>query len=345
MSFISHQLIDWHKIAGRHNLPWQNTKDPYLVWLSEIMLQQTQVNTVLPYYKKFIKQFPSIDKLALTNEERVLELWSGLGYYRRARNLHKTAVIISKNFDGKFPSSFEDILLLPGIGRSTAGAISSIAFRERKPILDGNVKRVFTRYFGITEWPGKLSIEKKLWDLAESNLPASSKNIHTYTQALMDLGSTVCKRTQPLCDECPLKKQCISYEKDLIHEIPVSKKKKSLPTKEIFVLAINSNNHFLLTKRATNSVWPGLWSMPEVKDFQDTSKWLSKNLQIKKFQIIQDGKHKTAFTHYKLNIHFQYISVLSPNQGKIEKCKWIEKKDLNKTALPTPINKILSFLK
>ena len=162
MGFISDQLIQWHKTSGRHNLPWQNTDNPYLIWLSEIMLQQTQVSTVLTYFEKFIKRFPTIDALANAEEERVLELWSGLGYYARARNLHKTAIEISKNYDGKFPSSFDTLLTFPGIGRSTAGAISAFAFKKKKPILDGNVKRVFTRHFGIMEWAGKLSVEKKL---------------------------------------------------------------------------------------------------------------------------------------------------------------------------------------
>ena len=179
MGFISDQLIKWHKISGRHNLPWQNTKNPYFVWLSEVMLQQTQVNTVLPYFKKFTKKFSSIDLLASATEEEVLELWSGLGYYARARNLHKTAIIITENLNGIFPSSCEELLALPGIGRSTAGAISAIAFKKRKPILDGNVKRVFTRYFGIREWAGKISVEKNLWNLATKNLPETTTHIHT----------------------------------------------------------------------------------------------------------------------------------------------------------------------
>ena len=215
MGFISDQLIKWHKTSGRHNLPWQNTDNPYLIWLSEIMLQQTQVSTVLTYFEKFIKRFPTIDALANAEEERVLELWSGLGYYARARNLHKTAIEISKNYDGKFPSSFDTLLTLPGIGRSTAGAISAFAFKEKKPILDGNVKRVFTRHFGIMEWAGKLSVEKKLWEIASDNLPKTNKYIQTYTQALMDLGATVCKRSQPLCNNCPLQSKCISFKKNL----------------------------------------------------------------------------------------------------------------------------------
>ena len=219
MGFISDQLIKWHKTSGRHNLPWQNTDDPYIIWLSEVMLQQTQVSTVLTYFNKFIKRFPNINTLANAKEERVLELWSGLGYYARARNLHKTAIRVSKNYEGKFPSSFDTLLSLPGIGRSTAGAISAFAFKKNKPILDGNVKRVFTRYFGIKEWAGKLSVEKELWEIATRNLPKTNKHIHTYTQALMDLGATICRRNHPLCNYCPLQSKCISFEKNLTKEI------------------------------------------------------------------------------------------------------------------------------
>jgi len=344
MGFISDQLIKWHKISGRHNLPWQNTKDPYFVWLSEVMLQQTQVNTVLPYFKKFTKKFSSIDLLASATEEEVLELWSGLGYYARARNLHKTAIIITENFNGIFPSSCEELLALPGIGRSTAGAISAIAFKKRKPILDGNVKRVFTRYFGIREWAGKISVEKNLWSLATKNLPETTTHIHTYTQALMDLGATICKRSQPLCNHCPLQEHCISFNKNWTKEIPISRPKKFLPTNEIFILAIDSNDHFLLNKRLTEGVWPGLWSMPEVRNFKSSSSWLKKNLTTENFRVIKEGIYKTSFTHYKLNIQYQHIIVHSSKLNKVKNYKWINKNNIKNTALPSPIRKIFSTL-
>ena len=272
MGFISDQLIQWHKSSGRHNLPWQNTDNPYLIWLSEIMLQQTQVSTVLTYFEKFVKRFPNIDALANAEEEKVLELWSGLGYYARARNLHKTAIEISKNYDSKFPSSFDTLLTLPGIGRSTAGAISAFAFKKKKPILDGNVKRVFTRYFGIMEWAGKLSVEKKLWEIACDNLPKTNKYIQTYTQALMDLGATVCKRRKPLCNNCPLQSECISFKKNLTKDIPVSKPKKTLPTKEIYLLVLDCNNSYLFKKKPSKGIWAGLWSMPELENSAECSK-------------------------------------------------------------------------
>jgi len=342
MGFISDQLIKWHKTSGRHNLPWQNTDNPYLIWLSEIMLQQTQVSTVLTYFEKFIKRFPNIDALANAEEERVLELWSGLGYYARARNLHKTAIEISKNYDGKFPSSFDTLLTLPGIGRSTAGAISAFAFKEKKPILDGNVKRVFTRLFGIMEWAGKLSVEKKLWEIASDNLPKTNKYIQTYTQALMDLGATVCKRSQPLCNNCPLQSECISFKKNLTKDIPVSKPKKTLPTKEIYLLVINSDDSYLFKKKPSKGIWAGLWSMPELENFENSENWIKENLGEGNFKILKLGKHKTAFTHYKLNIHFQYISIDALKLPKINNYKWIEKSNLKSAALPSPIRKILN---
>jgi|TARA_B110000285_G_scaffold92_1_gene109 A/G-specific adenine glycosylase len=344
MGFISDQLIKWHKTSGRHNLPWQNTDDPYLIWLSEVMLQQTQVSTVLTYFNKFIKRFPNINTLASAKEERVLELWSGLGYYARARNLHKTAIRVSKNYEGKFPSSFDTLLSLPGIGRSTAGAISAFAFKKNKPILDGNVKRVFTRYFGIKEWAGKLSVEKELWEIATRNLPKTNKHIHTYTQALMDLGATICRRNQPLCNNCPLQSKCISFEKNLTKEIPTSKPKKALPINEIYLLIINSNDSYLFKKKPSKGVWAGLWSMPEIENFKSSSNWLKENLNEDNYQTIKMGEHKTSFSHYKLNIYFQYILLKSTMPRKIINYKWINKRNLKNTALPSPINKILSSL-
>ena len=323
-------------------MPWQNTDNPYLIWLSEIMLQQTQVSTVLTYFEKFIKRFPNIDALANAEEERVLELWSGLGYYARARNLHKTAIEISKNYDGKFPSSFDTLLTFPWIGRSTAGAISAFAFKEKKPILDGNVKRVFTRHFGIMEWAGKLSVEKKLWEIASDNLPKTNKYIQTYTQALMDLGATVCKRSQPLCNNCPLQSECISFKKNLTKDIHVSKPKKTLPTKEIYLLVINSDDSYLFKKKPSKGIWAGLWSMPELENFENSENWIKKNLGEGNFKILKLGKHKTAFTHYKLNIHFQYISIDTLKLPRINNYKWIEKSNLKSAALPSPIRKILN---
>jgi len=211
MKSFADLLIAWHAKSGRHHLPWQKSKDPYAVWVSEIMLQQTQVTTVIDYYNRFMKKFPTIKALALADEEEVMKLWSGLGYYRRARFLHEGAQMIVEEMEGNFPSEFELMMKIPGIGRSTAGAIAAFSFNQKKAILDGNVKRVLSRYFLITEWTGLPKTEKKLWDYAESLLP--NKNIDTYTQALMDLGATLCNK-KPQCHVCPLKKNMPRVSKE-----------------------------------------------------------------------------------------------------------------------------------
>ena len=234
MSIISKKLISWHEIHGRHQLPWQQTKDPYAIWISEIMLQQTQVSTVIDYYKKFMERFPDIESLAITNIDHVNEYWSGLGYYSRARNIHTSANIILQKYKGIFPQNFEEILELPGIGRTTAGAICSFAYGKSYPILDGNVKRVFTRFYGIKEWSGKLKIEKKLWKIANKNLPIL--DIEVYNQALMDLGAILCKRGIPQCLECPISKSCKSFLNDWTKIIPAPKPKKIFQLKKGILL-------------------------------------------------------------------------------------------------------------
>ena len=224
MKSFADLLIAWHAKSGRHHLPWQQSKDPYSVWVSEIMLQQTQVTTVIDYFNRFMKKFPTIKALANADEEEVMQLWSGLGYYRRARFLHEGAQMIVGEMKGNFPSKFDMMMKIPGIGRSTAGAIAAFSFNQKKAILDGNVKRVLSRYFLISEWTGLPQTEKKLWNYAESLLP--NKNIDTYTQALMDLGATLCNK-KPQCNLCPLKKNMprISKGQSPSHTYPSPSKK------------------------------------------------------------------------------------------------------------------------
>ena len=267
MSLISNKLIPWHHKYGRHNLPWQKTKSPYAIWISEIMLQQTQVKTVMNYYEKFMKKFPTIQILAKAKEDEVLRSWSGLGYYARARNLHNSAKIIYEKFDGIFPENIDDLILLPGIGRSTAGAICAFAYHQKKPILDGNVKRVFTRFFGIKEWAGKPSIEKRLWQLVQSTLP--NKKVEIYNQALMDLGSILCIKKKPQCDKCPISKNCQSFLYQWTNTIPASRPKKTLVTKNSFFLIVEDSKTILLTKKPLKGIWGGLWSFPEFQKFNE----------------------------------------------------------------------------
>lgn len=251
-------VLNWFESHGRKNLPWQKNITPYRVWLSEIMLQQTQVTTVIPYFERFIKQFPTLKKLALANEDTVLHLWTGLGYYSRARNLLKTAKIIQKEFQSKFPTDLTTLQQLPGIGRSTAGAILALSMHQQATILDGNVKRVLSRVFALNAWQH----EKKLWAIAEALTP--KKNIAAYTQAMMDLGAMICTRTKPKCTICPLQKQCIAYRHEQQTEFPGKKPKKTLPIRQIQLLLLYDNQgKILLEKRPAKGIWGGLWSLPE----------------------------------------------------------------------------------
>ncbi|HSW70342.1 MAG TPA: A/G-specific adenine glycosylase, partial [Gammaproteobacteria bacterium] len=251
------QLLQWFDQYGRHDLPWQQDKTPYRVWVSEIMLQQTQVTTVIPYYQRFMERFPDIKTLANADEDTVMHYWSGLGYYRRARYLHAAAKKIMSDFHGKFPDNLADLITLPGIGRSTAGAILSIAFQKQAAILDGNVKRVLTRLHGITD-----SIdEKTLWPLAEKYTPIHRTD--HYAQAMMDLGATLCVRGKPRCEVCPFNKKCVAHTKDIAASLPIKKPRKSLPVHEATFLILRHKDLVLLEKRAPIGVWAGLWSLPQ----------------------------------------------------------------------------------
>ena len=224
MPSLSSSLLKWFKIHGRHDLPWQKNLSPYRVWVSEIMLQQTQVKTVIPYYKRFMERFPQINDLSSANIDQVLYLWTGLGYYARARNLHKTARIITSQYDSQFPDTVEDLEKLPGIGRSTAGAILALSLNKRAPILDGNVKRVLTRFYSIPGWPEQTKTKNQLWAIAEKNTPR--KNFAQYTQAIMDLGATGCKRSKPDCCRCPVEHTCNAYTLNKVEDYPSKKPNK-----------------------------------------------------------------------------------------------------------------------
>ena len=256
MSEISDELIPWQKKFGRNNLPWQGTKNPYLIWVSEIMLQQTQVKTVIPYYQKFIENFPDINTLAMADDDDVMKLWSGLGYYARARNLHESAKIIKSKFRGEFPKKITELVSLPGVGRSSAGAISSFAFNKKTPILDGNVKRVFTRIYGIKDWAGIVSVEKKLWILAEKNLPESK--FGKYNQALMDLGATICISQ----GKVPMPYQKIVKAMKIIDELEVTK--RGLYSGAIYFYIFQYKSKFLFIKKPKKGIWGGLWSFSRI---------------------------------------------------------------------------------
>jgi len=343
MSLVSDQLIPWQEKFGRNNLPWQSTKNPYPIWISEIMLQQTQVKTVLPYYRKFMMAFPNVKVLAEADEDSVMQLWSGLGYYARARNLHETAKIIIKQFNGEFPSQLMDLLLLPGIGRSSAGAICSFAYNQKTPILDANVKRVFARFYGIKDWTGILAVEKKLWNLAEMNLPENKSGI--YNQALMDLGAILCVKKEPQCFKCPISKTCKSYLNKWTDIIPAIKPKKEKPIQKSYFYIFRCKEKILFIKKPKKGIWGGLWSFPEFKEKLDINQWIKNELNSKSFKLLGDGIMLSTFTHYKIEMHYQYLKLKEPkNKVNLINGVWHEIDQIDKGAYPAPIKKIVKKL-
>jgi len=292
------RLIAWQKVYGRHNLPWQ-VSDPYRVWLSEIMLQQTQVTTVLGYYERFLGRFPTLGALAAAPLDDVLEYWSGLGYYTRARNLHKAAIMVMEVFGGEFPSAREDIERLPGVGRSTAAAIAAFAFGHREAILDGNVKRVFARVFGIEGFPGEKSVENRMWALAERLLPVS--DIAAYTQGLMDLGATVCTRgARAACTVCPMVDACVAASSGRVGQLPAPRPKKTVPTRHTVMMLAVEHGRVLLTRRPPTGIWGGLLSLPEFATSLEVDDWLEHSGEGDVLPAWDEFEH--VFSHYKLLI-------------------------------------------
>jgi A/G-specific adenine glycosylase len=246
-------VITWQKRHGRHDLPWQGTRDPYPIWIAEVMLQQTQVATVIPYYRRFLGRFPDVAALASADVGAVLEHWSGLGYYSRARNLHRAAQVVMEECRGRFPSDLDAVCALPGIGRSTAAAICAFAFGERSTILDGNVKRVFARYFAVRGWPGERRVEAALWRKAERLVPA--KDIAAYTQGLMDLGAGVCTRGRPLCADCPIRRGCLARKRGLTDRLPTPRPRRTVPHRETTMLVLQHAGEILLERRPPTGIW------------------------------------------------------------------------------------------
>ncbi|WP_370980813.1 A/G-specific adenine glycosylase [Agaribacterium sp. ZY112] len=298
---FSHALLLWFDQHGRHNLPWQQNSSPYTTWLSEVMLQQTQVATVIPYFERFCEHFPTVQDLASADPDEVMHLWTGLGYYSRARNLHRCAQEVVERFDGYFPNSTDELVKLPGIGPSTAAAIASIAFGQSTAIMDGNVKRVLTRFHAIEGWPGKKEIEKKLWHLAQEHMP--KERCADYTQAIMDLGATLCTRSKPKCAECPMSQQCQAKALERVNEFPYSKPKKAKPSKEIQMLLIyNLSGEVALELRPSSGIWGGLWSLPELDTNESVEDYVEQAFgSIRHIEKRKSFKH--VFSHYNLIIN------------------------------------------
>lgn len=343
MPSIATRLIHWHNSHGRHHLPWQGSRDPYAVWLSEIMLQQTQVNTVIPYYARFMQTFPTIGSLAQAPLDAVLSLWSGLGYYSRARNLHLAAGTVMHEHLGQFPVTRTAIEQLPGIGRSTAAAIAVFAFGEREAILDGNVKRIFARYFGIAGYPGENRIRNLLWEKAEASLPVDYRSgaIETYTQALMDLGATVCTRHAPLCKSCPLQTQCVAFNEQRVDQLPAAKPRKPLPQKETVFLFLMQQQKLLLEKRPSPGIWGALWCPPEIAPGIDAAGYCQNNLGINVQSPVELPVLDHQFTHFKLRIHPRLLHVVSDTLAMRDRSIWINPVDALEQGIPAPVRKLL----
>jgi A/G-specific adenine glycosylase len=338
---LADAVVAWQKQYGRHDLPWQNTTDAYRVWLSEVMLQQTQVATVIDYYQRFLTEFPNVSALASASTDEVLALWSGLGYYSRARNLHRCAQEVVARFGGSFPPAQSDLMTLPGIGRSTAAAISAFAFGQSAAILDGNVKRVFCRVFGVEGYPGLSNIDKQLWAIAEREKPAGG--VEAYTQGLMDLGATVCQRSKPRCNDCPLKVSCVAFTKNLQVELPTRKPKKVTPTKFASFYFTVEDNAILLERRPPVGIWGGLWCLPQQGKIRNSQQDDSEN-QSSKVEL-QGFEH--SFTHFKMRAQvFEHSpSSNAVNDGLKEGTqRWVKFGDLAQYGLPAPIKVYLAKL-
>ncbi len=339
---FSKKLLTWFDKSGRHDLPWQQDINAYRVWVSETMLQQTQVATVIPYFQRFMESFPTVISLANAKEDAVLHLWTGLGYYARARNLHRAAKIIRDDYDGKFPTCFEDIGNLPGIGRSTAGAISAIALQQHKAILDGNVRRVLCRLFAIEGSPSEKSVQEKLWALAEQLTP--KKRVADYTQAIMDLGATVCTRSKPNCSVCPFNLECLAYQKNRTAELPHRKPSKILPIKKTnLLILINSERQVLLEKRPNYGIWGGLWSLPECKLEEDVKIWCEDKFACEVLNITPQNQFRHTFSHYHLDITPIILQVESSHNMLMEAdvSMWYSLIKPEALGLPAPIKKLL----
>jgi A/G-specific adenine glycosylase len=345
---FARKIVAWQRKHGRHDLPWQRSRDPYRVWLAEVMLQQTQVQAVIPYYQRFLARFRGVWALASAPQDEVLRLWSGLGYYARARNLHAAARVIARQYSGRFPGTAAQLQALPGVGRSTAAAIAAFAFGERAAILDGNVKRLLARCFGVAGYPGERAVEARLWRLAESLLPRSA--IAAYTQALMDLGATVCTRAQPECGRCPVQGQCVALREGRVASLPAPRPRKRLPLRRATWLVLLHQGSVLLERKPDPGLWGGLWTFPELPlastragDARAFSRRVLGSVvrAVRRLPVVEHG-----FSHFRLralplgcDVHS--VMRLTEAPGRI----WLEIGDATRAAVPAPVRGLLKGLK
>jgi A/G-specific adenine glycosylase len=344
MSGFSDAVKEWFADHGRKNLPWQHDPTPYRVWVSEIMLQQTQVATVVPYYERFMQSFADVGQLADASQDAVLHHWSGLGYYARARNLHKAAGIVRDSFAGEFPLNFDDVLALPGIGRSTAGAILSLSTGQRHAILDGNVKRVLARHYALDGWPGQQAVAKKMWQLADDHTPLAS--VAVYNQAMMDLGATICTRSKPLCESCPVSGSCMARKADRIEELPGRKPKKIKPLRKTHMLIACRDSEFYLEQRPPSGIWGGLWSFPEVSSGAAAEDWCREKLSVSLLSTEQWDTLRHSFSHFDLDIRPVVVRVSNTSSKVADNSagQWYPLSEIPPVGLAAPVEKLMKSL-
>ncbi|ALM54131.1 A/G-specific adenine glycosylase [Halomonas huangheensis] len=339
---FSKRLLEWYDRYGRHDLPWQQDRTPYRVWVSEIMLQQTQVATVIPYFERFMARFPDVASLAGASQDEVLHLWTGLGYYARGRNLHKAAQVVMAEHEGRFPvESQEAMASLPGIGRSTAGAIIAQSTGQRAVILDGNVKRVLTRLQAVEGWPGRPAVERELWSLAEHFTP--DQRVVDFTQAMMDLGATLCRRGQPDCDHCPFEDVCVARARGEQRRFPESKPKKATPVRTTRMLVLRDDEgRVLLEQRPSSGLWGGLWSLPQFDTDRDMALWLDQHAPAARRSEPQ-ASFTHVFSHFRLEI--------TPVPARVERLdsvaegwRWYAPSSPDSVGLAAPVKKLLQAL-
>ncbi len=344
MSEFAARVLSWFERHGRKDLPWQQDVTPYRVWVSEIMLQQTQVQTVIPYFNAFMQRFPDVLALADSEQDAVLSHWSGLGYYARARNLHKAARQIRDEHGGEFPQTFDELIALPGIGRSTAGAILSLALGQRHTILDGNVKRVLARHAAVDGWPGSTRVANTLWAVAEQQTP--QENVAEYTQAMMDLGATLCTRSKPRCPNCPVSDDCKALASDSISDYPGRKPKTKKPLRTTTMILASIDDQVYLERRPEAGIWGGLWSLPELGE-HSLQDWCDAELGAQATETQPWEVLRHSFSHYDLDIQpivvrmKAHASTLADSDAKV----WHHLDDAPPGGLAAPVRKLIEQLK
>ncbi|MDX1432227.1 MAG: A/G-specific adenine glycosylase [Gammaproteobacteria bacterium] len=342
------RLLEWYDAHGRRDLPWQHPPTPYRVWVSEIMLQQTQVQAVIPYFQRFMQRFADVHALAAAPVDEVLHLWSGLGYYARARNLHRAAAVVVAEHGGELPTTLQELIALPGIGRSTAAAILALSHGDHHAILDGNVKRVLCRYHAIEGWPGTGSVSRRLWAIAEAHTP--DDRVAAYTQAIMDLGATVCTRSQPACGDCPVNGDCLALAEGRESELPTPRPRKAKPIREtIFVIVRDPRGRVLLERRPPAGVWGGLWSFPECDPGTEITAWCLENLGLSVHPFAELEPLRHTFSHFRLDITPTLVDVDGgPSavgvRDDVDR-QWYDQSHAERIGLAAPVTRLLEELR